>query len=254
MKPWQQRLLAYSSLYLLVGALLYGFQRHLLYFPSEYLQHNYPELQLHNADVTINIVVLNPGQEKALIYFGGNAETVLNSAYDLLVNLPDYSLYLFNYRGYSGSTGKPSEAGIYADALLLYQYLQPRHRSISLIGRSLGSGVATYVAAHAEIEKLILITPFDSIEHLAQDRFMLYPMRILLKDKFDSQARVPMIRAQTRVILAANDKIVPQKNSQNLIQAFPAAQIKFSSIAGTQHNDIIYHPAYLTALKQYLYD
>ena len=251
MNKYLRHILIYPILYLLIGLLLYLFQRQLLYYPSEYLQHNYPVLALQNQGEHIEIVKINPKQDQAVIYFGGNNETVLSSAYDLSQILPEYSLYLFNYRGYSGSTGTASEQAIYSDAMALYQQLSRQHTHISLIGRSLGSGVASYLAAHTNIDKLVLITPYDSIESLAQSRFIIYPMHWLIKDKYNSLERVPAISAPTLILLAEQDKIVPHSHSQRLIQAFPSEQIQVKTIKNSSHSNIVYQSAYLNTLKAY---
>ncbi len=248
----QRRLLIYPLIYLVIGFLLFIFQRSLLYFPSEALQHNYASFKLENAGEHIEVIVLNPGKARAVIYFGGNAENVLDAAYDFGQALPEYSLYLFNYRGYGGSTGRPSEAAIYADAELVIQQLQAQHQRIALIGRSLGSGVATYLAARYPIEKLLLITPYDSIEALAQQRFLIYPMRVLLQDKFKSIEHVAKIHAPTLIITAGQDKVIPKAHSDHLIKAFVGKPLSVVDIAAAQHNDIVFYPEVLHSIQVFL--
>ena len=93
-----------------------------------------------------------------------------------------------DYRGYGFSTGVSTEATLYRDALKLYDSVKSKHTRISLGGRSLGTAVATYVAAYREVSKLALITPFDSIVNVAQGKYPVYPVHLLLHDTFDSKA------------------------------------------------------------------
>ena len=106
-------------IYLIAGAVLFFFQRKLLYFPTSKITHGYDTLTLENKNETLEVIVLNAERNRALLYFGGNAEAVVYNAEDFLTAFPLYTVYLLNYRGYGGSSGQPTEAGIFADALAL---------------------------------------------------------------------------------------------------------------------------------------
>ena len=80
---------------------------------------------------------------------------------------PDHALYLLHYPGYGGAPGKPSEAAIAADALALFDRVAPQHPRVVVIGRSLGSGVAVQVASARPVARLVLVTPYDSLEEIA---------------------------------------------------------------------------------------
>jgi pimeloyl-ACP methyl ester carboxylesterase len=240
--------------YIFVGVLLFLFQRTFLYFPTEKIPHNYDKQIISNENETIEVIVLNKGKNEALLYFGGNAEPVIYNAVDFLEAFPLHTVYMFNYRGYGGSSGRPTEKGIYSDALVLLDTVQKKHSKISVIGRSLGSGVATYLASKRSIDKLILITPFDSIKSVAQSKFFIYPMSLLLKDKFDSISRVKYIKAKTIAIVAANDNIIPNKHSFRLIREFPSNQITVKVISDSDHNNISDRSEYYDFLKAFLKD
>lgn len=206
---------------------------------------------LQNQGEEIEIISVNKGKKKALIYFGGNAEAVIYNAHDFINTLPAYTIYLFNYRGFSRSSGNPSEASIYSDALTLYDHIDKVHNSISIIGRSLGSGVATYVAANKKIDKLALITPFDSIQNIAQNKFFIYPMGIMLQDKYDSISRVSQISAKTLAIIAGEDQIISSNSSDNLVAAFPQQQISKTIIESANHNNISEKTEYHQTLRRF---
>ena len=107
-------------IYLIAGAVLFFFQRKLLYFPTGKIPHAYETLTLENENETLKVIVLNSGREQALLYFGGNAETVVYNAAEFITAFPLHTVYLLNYRGYGGSSGQPTEAGIFACALALF--------------------------------------------------------------------------------------------------------------------------------------
>ncbi len=245
-------LLALSLCYIAAGMLLYLKQRDLLYFPSAPVAQTYPHITLENQGEKINITITNPGQDKALLYWGGNGEAVAAGAEVFAKALPDYTTYLVDYRGYGHSTGTPTEAGILSDALALYDHIRPKHQSISLFGRSLGTGVASYVASEREADKLVLITPYDSIESVARDRYPLFPLSLLVKDKYDSLSRAPKIKAHTIILIAEHDTVVPKQHAYRLAAAFPKAQVEVHEIAEAHHNDIAQTTAYHQLLDQFL--
>ena len=239
-------------IYFSIALFLFAFQRSLLYYPSAETEHEYDVIQYEVDDVVLDVIVLNKGKDEAIIYFGGNGETVVANASFFNKTLSDYTIYLVNYRGYGSSTGKPTEAALYADAQYIYDQLIEKHKTLSVIGRSLGSGVATYLAATRKIEKMILVTPFDSIQAIAQKRYPVFPIALLLSDKFDSLGRVKNISAKTLVLLAENDVVIPFKYSQRLIDAFPLSQIKVELIEGTGHNNISSKAEYYHFLQQFM--
>ncbi len=241
-----------TLIYLLLSLGLFIFQRDLLYHPSVKIDHPYQEQTFYNDKESIKVIVLNPDQQNSIILFGGNAQIIANRAPSYIENFPNHTVYLVNYRGYGGSTGMPEEQGLYSDALHIYDKIKARHNTVSVIGRSLGTGVASYVASKRDITKLVLITPYDSIENIAKFRYPIFPISFILEDKFDSVARVNTIKANTLVILAENDQIIPLKNSQKLINLFPASQIIVETINNTNHITLSDTIKFYTILKQFL--
>lgn len=239
--------------YLVAGIYLYLNQRNHIYFPTPASAYSVAgEFDLVSDGETLKILALNRDLEKAIIYFGGNAEGV-----DYLVPLmmewfPSYAIYLVNYRGYGGSSGSPSEDVLFRDALALFDHIKAGHSSISVIGRSLGSGVAVFLAANRDVAKLALVTPYDSIENIARQTYPVYPISIMLKDKFDSLSRVAAVSAETLIIIAENDRIIPRENSERLAAAFRPGQASVKMLAGADHNALASHPDYSGFLKAFL--
>ncbi len=238
--------------YITFGILLFINQRDLLYAPTDKIKYIFNEIVFHNDQESINVIVVNDEKAKAILYFGGNGDTVARSAFAFDRFFPKHTVYLVNYRGYGGSSGKPSEKGIYSDALTIFDQIRSKHSDISVLGRSLGSGVATYLASKREFEKLVLITPYDSVQSMAQERFPMYPMSILLKDKYDSVARVKDIEAKTLVLIAEKDSVITMKHSQKLIDAFPASKVNVKIIKGVGHNNILNDERYYHILQRFL--
>lgn len=244
--------------YVLFAGVLYFKQHSLLYFPTPQIPHDFDEIIFSNQGENLNIIVLNKGQQKAILYFGGNSEPVAINAERFSKIFPDYTVYLVNYRGYGGSTGRPGEEENYADAKAIFESLKTQYRDISVMGRSLGSGVATYLASIKEVEKLVLITPYDSIQNVAQGRFPLHPMSILLKDKYNSALKAKDVKAKTMILIAEHDQTIKLARTHNLIKAFAESHaakkspIISKTIKGTGHNTILESDSYYRLLEDFL--
>jgi pimeloyl-ACP methyl ester carboxylesterase len=240
------------SVYFIFALVLFIFQRDFLYYPTAKIVHEF-EIQQYSIDeVILDVIVLNKGRDKAILYFGGNGESVFKNANRFSKVFNSHTVYLVNYRGYGGSTGKPTEAFLYSDAQFIYDKISGQYKSISVIGRSLGTGVATLLASTRSINKMILITPYDSIQSVAQSRYPVYPISIMLKDKFKSDSRIKDISASTLVIFAEHDQVIPLKNTQQLIEYFPPSQVQVEMIKGNGHNDLSSNPRYLYLLQQFM--
>lgn len=239
--------------YILIALYLYINQRSMLYFP-----HQGPS-DLHDATFeieseghTLKGWVVNPGRQKAIIYFGGNSERIEANITEFQKLLPLYTLYLLNYRGFGESDGKPTEEGLYRDALAIYDQLKPEHPHISVIGRSLGSGVATWLAASREVEKLILVTPFDSAQEVAQKAYPYFPMSLLLKDKHDSWSRAHQINSRILMIIASDDTVISREHSNRLAQQFKPQQLEVVVIDDATHNTISTHPEFFDSMRTFM--
>jgi pimeloyl-ACP methyl ester carboxylesterase len=245
-------LFLFFSLYLLILGYLYFAQRSFIYFPSftqpVAVQPNY---ELTSNGFLLKGWVLNEGKSDAILYFGGNGESVEYNLPQFRKIFSNKAVYMLSYRGYGSSAGKPTEAGIYADALALYDNIQEKHGAVSVIGRSLGSAVATYVATSREINAVVLVTPFDSVKNLAKGQFPIFPIELLLKDKFLSIERAGNISADSLIIYAGNDQVVPESNTKRLIAAFGSKQLEVVKINGAGHNSISDYIEYETALEEF---
>ncbi len=240
-------------LYVVAVLILYVFQREVLYYKSEEVDHPFKEIELSNEGETISIVVLNEGKEGAVIYFGGNGEAVAIGSESIASTFKDFTVYLVNYRGFGASTGSPTESAFYSDALKLYEMIEPQHSRISVVGRSLGSGVAAYMAANRPVYKTVLITPYDSILNIAKKNYSLFPVHFLLKDTFDSAAKAKNIKSDVLVIVADNDLVIPMENTQRLIDELDEYQVELKVIKNSDHinlsEDDDYYPKILNFLS-----
>ncbi len=239
--------------YVAICFLLFLFQRQMIYFPtSEVSVPGAAHTVLDTDEVRIKVWTLNPGKEKALIYFGGNAENVAYNIDDFSILFADRTVYLVNYRGYGGSSGSPYEKGFYSDALFIYDHFMKQHTALSVMGRSVGAAVATYLASKRDIEKLILVTPFDSAVNVGKKIYWFFPMGLILKEKLDSVGRAAKITTDTLIIAAANDRIIPYEHTHKLVQAFSKTGVEVVTLDDTGHNTVHLHPDYKKIIAAFI--
>lgn len=195
----------------------------------------------------------NRGPNTPLVaFYGGNAMNV-GGFTDIAKADSSRSYLLINYRGYGNSEGEPSESAIVKDschALSLASEKLGKPVSVTLVGFSLGSGVATQVAAAVKPDALILICPFDSITEVACNYVPFVP-RLVPLDSWRSVDYAPGISCRVAILRALKDSIVPPYSTDSLIRAFSAttpAVFEFDC----DHNQIFSAPQFTETLKQQL--
>ena len=195
-----------------------------------------------------------------LLWCHGNAGNVIHR----LDNLAELyrlglSVFIFDYRGYGRSTGKPTEDGLYQDALAAYGYLVNtrgvRPERLILFGRSLGASVAGTVASQRPAAGLILESPFPSIAAMARTHYLGLPLHWLLSGRFPLDERLSRVSLPVLVIHGDRDDIVPIALGREVFAAAREPKSLYV-IEGANHNDTyqIGGRAYFQRLKQFIHD
>lgn len=243
-------LAVFAAFYVVICVALLVFQRSLIYIPQP-LAISHPDTLLRlPVDAGEVLVSVRPqAGPKALIYFGGNAEDVSRNLPEFAQAFPEHALYLLHYRGFAGSAGAPSEEAIQRDAQALFDRVHAAHPDTVVMGRSLGSGVAIRLASQRPASRLLLITPFDSLQTIAARQFPYLPIKWLLKDRFESSTYAARIRVPTLLIAAEQDEIIPYSSTEELYRHFAPGVATLKVIPGKGHNSISASPAYLPMLR-----
>lgn len=238
-----------AIVYMGLCAVLFLFQRSLIYLPHPPSDHHRETLTVPVQGAEILVTTRQGDTPEAVLYFGGNAEDVAYSLPTLEAAFPGHALYLPHYRGYGGSSGRPSEAALLADGLALFDLVHERHADVVVVGRSLGSAVAVHVASRRPAARLVLVTPFESILGLARKLYPLFPVRWLLLDRFESGKFAPGVKAPTVLIVAEEDEIVPRQSAEDLLARFAPGVAEMKIVAGAGHNTISRSPDYIRLLQ-----
>ncbi len=247
--------------YLSIVIIIYLAQTKMLFFPNKILSGKSVIEKYSDNEITIahdNIILhgwhIRPEKQKTIFYYGGNAEEVSLNLEDFEV-FEDHSIILINYRGYGESQGSPGQEEIYSDAIFIYDYFREKYpqtmNEVVLMGRSLGSGVATYVASQRETTRIILITPYDSILNIARKHFPYLPVSLILKHPFNSQEYAQGIEGPVLILIAENDNIIPYENTMNLIENF-SCNVNSVVIKNTDHNTIQLSPEYWASISNFM--
>jgi uncharacterized protein len=214
-------------------ALMYIFQRSLMYFPDPVRTPpaaaglpQAEEVILTSADREKLIAwhVAPHGTKPVVIYFQGNAGALnLRAVRFKWLTADGTGLVALSYRGYGGSSGKPSEAGFISDAMAAYDFVASRYPSkpIVLWGESLGTAVATALAAEREVGGLILDAPFTSAADVGAAAYPFVPVRWFLKDTFHSDERIVRVKSPLLVLHGERDRVVPITFGERLFKLAP---------------------------------
>lgn len=228
-----------AAVYAVLVLLLFAFQRSMLYIPqprSPGAPGSTMNLRVDDADLVVSTLVRDG--PKAVIYFGGNAEDVSQSLADIARTFPQHAIFMLHYRGYGGSTGKPTEAAIHRDAAALLAKVRVKFPEVTLVGRSLGSGVAVRLAAQSPVERLVLVTPYDSIANVAASVYPFLPVRSMMLDRYESLLHAPKVTAPTTIVIAELDEVIPRASSERLAKHFAPGVVHTWIIRGKGHNTI----------------
>jgi pimeloyl-ACP methyl ester carboxylesterase len=231
-------------------AVLFVFQRSLIYFPQPRAvtaPQSTLRLPVDGAELVISIRP-HPGP-KAIIYVGGNAEDVSDNLAEFDQWFPEHALYLVHYRGYGGSTGSPTEEDNHRDAAAVFNKVHAEHSEIVVIGRSLGTGVAVRLASESAAARLVLVTPYDSLAEIAARNYPFLPTRWLLRDKYESAQYAPAIKIPTSILAAENDEVIPRASTERLFARFQKGVASMTIIQGAGHNSIGTKSEYRLALQ-----
>jgi len=226
--------LALVFFYILLLIAVFFFQGNLLYHPTldNYIKNqNITEpIGIEKVNITtkdnINLVGWfynkNLNKFKTILFFHGNAGSLENRTYKLnhFKNL-NVNFLIIAWRGFSGNKGKPNEIGLYEDAQSAVRWLKAKgigEKNIVLYGESLGTGIAVEIAQNKNYAGIILESPFTSMIDMGKKYYPFFPVRLLLRDKFESHKKIINISSPLLIMHGKVDNIVPYKMGKRMYE------------------------------------
>ncbi len=217
--------------YIGVGGFLYARQQDLLYHPdpqrftaAQIGAQGYDDVVINTQDGERLMAYYKPASlgQPTVLYFHGNSDRPKSrqERKALLAEEGRGVLYLC-YRGFSGSTGTPSEEGLRLDADAAYAWLAARvpPQSIVLYGESLGTGVAVELAGRVPVKAVVLDAPYTSTADVAFKQYPFLPVHWLMHDQYPSLERISKLKAPLLVLHGTQDQMVPYAMGQKIFEA-----------------------------------
>ena len=258
--------LIFSSIiiaYLVLLVFIYFYQRNLLYHPSENnyqndkIQFSYDEIFIKvDEKIKLKSWMINKNLKKfkTLVFFHGNAGELSNRIYKLNeLNKLDINILLISWRGFSGNQGFPTEENLYKDAKAVIKWLNSKEvesNKIILYGESLGTGVVVEIGKKNIFNSIILESPFTSMENAAKIYYPYLPVKLLLKDKYNSISKIKKITTPILIMHGKKDDIVPFSMGKELFEK--ANNPKYSYFTSDDDHMMEFNDQILKSIKNFI--
>ena len=256
----------FAAFYLGLCLLLFLFQRYLIYFPDKNLIFNPGQVGLTYEDIYVRTAdkenihgwfIPAESSKGVLLFCHGNAGNISHRLESIQIfNQLSLDVLIFDYRGFGKSSGSPDEEGTYKDAAAIWQYLTtPREYTqteIIIFGRSLGSGVASWLARQHRPSALILESSYTSLPDLGKKIYPFFPVRLLSRYQYPTMENLQYINCPVLFIHSKSDEIIPYnlglKNYQSAAEPKQFLEIKGS------HNDgfLVSGEYYVNSIREFL--
>lgn len=237
-------------LYILLCGLLWFAQDSVLFnptkLPEDYVFSDKDEVEIEvDKGIFLNGLWLRTANAKgAILYLHGNrgsikrcvhqARNMANNGYDILV---------IDYRGYGKSDGKIfSQKQVYADVQKVYDYLKESYREnqIVITGYSMGSGMASYLAANNRPQQLIMLAPYLSFYELKKKYIPIFIPNFFVKYPLDNQANLAKVECPVTLFHGTNDRVIPYEHGEQLAADYPE-KVALVTLKGESHRGAIFN-------------
>lgn len=226
--------------YLAAGAWMFVFQRDYIYFPDQQDFAACPGFEKsEKLDLSGTRAYFQPGKDKVVVFYHGNAGSACDRWFlkEEFARL-GYGFLFVEYAGYSGDSRQPTQKLLMQDVENVAGFLAGRnYGEVVVAGESLGASLALYHSTLAAEDKLLLIAPFYRIAEVAQKHYPIFPVSLLLRDKYETKEWLSDIK-KVMIIHGASDEIIPPAQAERLHEAIASADKKLVFVPDSGHNDI----------------
>ena len=247
-------LVIFGIFYISFGAFLAIFQESIVYYPNSQDFRSCADFQnAEKVDYKDTRMYIKDTEKPTIVLYHGNAGSACDrSFYADIFTQAGYGYIIVEYAGYSNDSQKPSHELIKYDVQNVLAYINENHISrITVVGESIGTGIASYHASLQSPDKLLLISPFTTLADMAKKRFWFYPTSVLVNNAFDNTVALKQYRNPITIIHGNKDSIIPLKLGQKLFDSLQTEK-KFVIIDGGGHNDLFLYPETYTTITNFL--
>lgn len=229
-------------IYILLGVFLYFNQRSMLYHPND---QNFEQCSSFKDYQKINyngtrFYFKHASTEKVIVFYHGNAGSTCDRSYlRLIFERFNASLVFVEYAGYSNDNRNPSKKLILKDVQNINDFIQDNSfTEVTIYGESIGAGAASYHSYIGKVNNLILITPFSRLIDVAQSKFVIYPVSLILKERYDNVEWLKNYENKVVIFHGDQDLVIPSRFSKRLYEKIPSNNKEYVLIEGKGHNDL----------------
>jgi len=238
--------------------LFYLYQRRFTFLPTYYpdrslFEENASAYRLRRLKVAKNVeiegIVYEPDHTAlTILYFGGKEQDSVSLIRQWSLEYPNVRWIAFNYRGYGLSQGRATEKGVLDDGIIAFDWAVKHYGDVALMGFSLGSSIASYIASRRSPKWVVLVAPFDSVPSLIQAKVPFIP-RAFIRYRFETIKFVREINAAVYVYNSIDDEIIPSVHVSNLRRQVRllAGNREFN---GYRHDELLFSDALKDELEK----
>ena len=238
---------------LIIAFVVYQWQYFLIFTPTFYREEKLCSqcslLEIESFDgTTLEGALYEPSSPQAtLLFFAGRSHDVVGLINKLAICYPNVRIVSFNYRAYGKSRGKITEKNLLEDALVIADIVQKNYGDFSVMGFSLGSSLAAYVASKRKTNTLFLVGAFDSIDNLMPKKWL----RPFARYRFSSYKYVSEAEAPTSLFISKSDEIIPLANAHNLKKHIKNLAY-FKEFTTLSHKELLWDTEVIEAINKEL--
>lgn len=252
--------------YIIGGVVLYFTQESILFHPQKlasdysykfeipFKEIDYPVTDKKNLSI-VQFTVPDSLSKGVVLYFHGNRNNINHYAVNAQnFTRNNYNVWMIDYPGFGKSTGERNEQVLYEDAYRLYKMARKSYSvdSIIIYGKSLGTGIASQLAATRDCKRLILETPYYSIAALAKKYFFIYPVDQMIKYKIPTYRYFEKITAPVTIFHGTRDGIIPYRHAEKLMKKLKSKG-ELVTIKKGRHNNLTGFDLYQKKLDSLLH-
>lgn len=209
--------------------------------------------------ITLEGAIYEPTNPSAtLLMFVGRSHDAVGIISKLSLTYPNTRVIAFNYRSYGKSEGKVDEKNMYKDGLKIAALVEKNYGEFYLLGYSIGSSIASYVASHHKVKKLFLVGAFNSIASLAKSKFVdrsFFPfinLSNIFRYKFRTGEYVKNIEAPTYFFVSKSDTVTYIENARELKKNIKNLA-EYVELDELSHKEILWDPRVTQIINQEIY-